>query len=129
MCLWLPERPVQAPCPHEYPGFPGSRRSSLAGPVDDGAVGIAEYDLCAHADQFVSEEHPAGIHPVMEKHAPIGLGCCHDSNAHQVGWESGPGHHTDLRDGVAQIHLDLAGLIAGNENVFAIFCPGVAQVG
>ncbi len=84
---------------------------------------VAEHDLRAHAAEFIGEIHAPFVHPVVEEHGALRLSCYHDGNAHQVGGESGPRHHVDLRDRLADIGFDAQLLLGGDEDVLALHFP------
>ena len=56
---------------------------------DHRAVRIAEDNLCAHVDEFVSEEETALKHLLMEKHTSLRLRSHHDENRKEVGGKTG----------------------------------------
>ena len=58
---------------------------------DDSSVGVAEYDLCAHVDEFVDEEEAALEHLLVDEHCSLGLCGYNEHDAEEVRGESRPG--------------------------------------
>lgn len=54
----------------------------------NGAVRVAENDLCPHVDKFINEEETALKHFLMEQHTATGLRSHNEQNGDKVGGES-----------------------------------------
>lgn len=96
---------------------------------NDGAVWVAEDDLCAHIDEFVDEEEAAFKHFLMEEHGAACL-CGHDEEyAEEVGGESWPGGVGHCHEGSVDETVDLIVVVARNVDVVAFHFEVDAQAG
>ena len=86
---------------------------------DDGAVGVAEDDLCAHVDELVDEEEAALEHLLMDEHGAFGLGGDDEEDAQQVGREAGPGGVGDGHGAAVHEGLHLVVPVLGDVDVVA----------
>src|SRR5215217_2768340 len=96
----------------------------LGGAVDDHPVGVADDDPGPHADQLVHEHQPVLEHLLEDQHRAPGLGGDRDRDRGQVGRERRPGAVVDGGDGLAEVVLDLQGLVAGDPQAAPLQLPG-----
>ena len=87
---------------------------------NDGTVGIAEDDLCAHVDELVNEEQTALKHLLMEKHAASSLGGHDDEYRQKVGRQSRPRGIGQRHDCTVDERLYLVVLLTGDIEVVTL---------
>ena len=87
---------------------------------DHRAVRIAEDNLCAHVDEFVSEEETALKHLLMEKYTSLRLRSHHDENRKEVGGKTGPRRICQCHKRTIDKRLNLIALSARDEQIVAL---------
>ena len=98
----------------------GMKLSLVVVPDDNGPVGIAEDNLCAHVDELVHEEQAAFEHFLMDEHGAFCLCADHEQDAQQVGRQSRPGRVADGHKRAVDEALYLVVFLFGNEEVLAV---------
>src|SRR5690606_33548886 len=92
-----------------------------------GPVGITEYDLGPHFNEFVHKEKTAFEHFLMQQHGSSGLGGHHQDNTEQVGGESGPGMIGNGKDGSIYKSLNDIAFLSGYQQIIALKFQGNPQ--
>ena len=86
---------------------------------DDGAVRVAQDDLCAHVYELIDEEESAFEHLLVDEHRAFGLCADHEQYAEQVGCESGPGCVADGHEGAVDEAFYFVVFLPGDDEVFS----------
>ena len=88
--------------------------------ADDRPVGVAQRDPSAHRDELVDEEEAVLEHLLEDQDLAVRLGGEGEGDRGKVGREGGPGPVLDLRDGAAEVGLDLSGAGPADDHVVAV---------
>ena len=88
---------------------------------------IAEHDTGAHADELIGEVEARLEHFFVHEDHAFTLGRRDDRDGHDIGRERGPRLILKLRHMSAEVTLDDARLLGGNDEIVAVDQTGDAK--
>ena len=94
---------------------------------DDGTMGVAEDNLCAHIDESVNKEQTALEHLLVEQHRTASLCGYDDEYGEQVGSKSRPWCIGQRHDSTIDERVDNVVFLTRDEEIVAIFLDFDAQ--
>ena len=86
---------------------------------DDGAVRVAEDDLCAHIDEFIDEKQATFKHFLMDEHRSASLRGDNEQHREQVGRQARPRRIGEGHNGAVDERFHGVVRLSWNENVVA----------